>query len=256
VTRAHPAPRGAQLFHGPEGGVYYFADAGSAEGSDESPRGKGERPPEAGAPSQDRGEDPVRTDTGDRDPRDWSRRFSRRPAGQGIELQFQTVEEFHYVLKNSRYGLVSAGTNPSREEDRRLSEEEIKARHEALRKDLIEAGLCFTQVIGKYGEIEDSFLVMAHDIDRTDLVTLGEKYHQESVIFVDHNKNEMIYTSDAPGDDAPDTPKGTVIRGEGFNEIGPDQSDFYTEVTLESGETSRFSLEFDWDHPVPPQTNS
>lgn len=286
VTPKSPAPRGVKLFHGPRGGVYYLADD-AGDPADEKGKGTGDKGttgPERGTSGDagTRGEgggadqrggasgpsgskaDPLSHENlhpdemarGDPEDRYDTivKQFVRRPAGKGVQVMFSSADELHAVLQRTQYGLVSAGLNPSRPEERDQPPEFFKARHEHLRKALIGMGYCFTQVLGNYDGLEDSFLIMTHDADRDDVVRLGYMFDQESVIYVNKGKQEMIYTYDAVDkDDGSITPEGTVIPGEGYEEVELGATNFYTEVSLADGKKSRFSLNFDWDNAVAPE---
>lgn len=160
----------------------------------------------------------------------------RRAKGQGGEIQL-SKPEVNLLLTKGVVGMISAGKNPELEKD--FTDEQAKERHEKLRADLKEKGLMHTQVLGKYGEEEDSFLVFTPDVTRDELVELGAKYNQDSVIWSKGEENQMIYTT-GPN-------KGKYHPGKGFEEIGQKAKDFFTEFTGPKGEKSRFSLNFDFD---------
>ncbi len=161
----------------------------------------------------------------------------RKEPGKGGEISL-TKGEALLLLKKGVVGLVSAGINPEDAKDKGLDQKAIDARTNALKKDLIEKGLHFRQVLGKYGEEEDSFMVFTADITRDELVELGEKYNQDSVIFSDADKNEMIFTT---GEN-----KGKKYVGSGFEKLKNDAADFFTELTTPKGKL-KFSLNFNFD---------
>lgn len=174
------------------------------------------------------------------------RRFARHDEGMGGEISFKDPDEAKIVLDHGHYALISAGRNPGNPADANLSAEELKARSQKLHDDLIAKGYMFTPVIGKYGELEDSFLVMAHNPDDKDMIELAGKYNQESVIIVKEGMNKLIYT----GGDR----KGQAIMGEGYENVDEKSEDNYTEMALRYGsETApkkvRWTLRFDWEHP-------
>lgn len=255
VTPQHPAPRGVTLHRGPAGGVFYFGERGDAKpaggsgpqaGPPEtpSPRGRPNKPPAAGGSREEGGprKDLARSQS----------RFHRRPEGEGVEVEFHTIEELRTTLAETRFGLISAGRNPKREADE--PEETFVKRHEQLRADLAALGYVYTQVLGSYGEFEDSFRVMAHDADRDPLVELGRKYNQDSIIWTDRGTNHMIYTTDSTDDDGNPIAAGSYLKGEGFEEISLEEGDFFTEVYLKgSGANARFSLNFEWGDLHPPE---
>lgn len=183
----------------------------------------------------------------------FSQKYARRGPGEGVEITFDSADEFHTVLQNTTYGLVSAGSNPSLSGEKDLPPEFFTDRHEQLRKELVRLGYCFTEVLGNYDGFEDSFLVMTNDSGREDMITLGSMFGQESVIHGDHGKQEMIYTCDAVGSNTGKfIPAGTIVTGDGYAEVGQEETNYYTEVTFSDGSQYRFCLNFDWDNPVPP----
>jgi len=136
------------------------------------------------------------------------------------------------------YAFISAGVNPADEKDRGLDEKAVKARYDKLEKELVDKGYAYTRVKGHYGEAEDSFLVMAHEADRKHVIELGKKMNQDSVIYSEGGKHEMIYTT---GENA-----GKKHDGQGHQVI-PHAEDYYTEMTHPDGSTTRFSLNFNFD---------
>lgn len=183
-------------------------------------------------------------------------RFARKERGGHIAIE--SPEELEVILKDSKYSLVSAGANtkdtPAGRADAGKSKEFFKERHASLKDDLEKGGYQFTEVLGKYGAVEDSFLVMAHDANRKDMIALGEKYNQDSIIYAENGRQEMIYTTPSYFErELPygvvqrvPAPKGSAHVGERFQNIPSLQSDFYTQVKLGKGTVARFSLEFDF----------
>jgi len=64
---------------------------------------------------------------------------------------------------------------------KKLDKEENKLRNQQLEKDLVAANYGFKKIGGKYGNEENPFFVM--NMDRDDIIRLGKKYNQESVIY-------------------------------------------------------------------------
>ena len=254
VTPNHPAPRGMKLYHGDRGGVFYFGEKkGGAEGM-LAPKRPGPGAPGAPAKTGKPGTAPApgpRPTATSPAVSGTTKRFARQPKGKGLESEFRSIEELRTVLSSTKYALISAGRNPKREADE--PEETFVKRHEQLRADLATAGYVYTQVLGSYGDFEDSFLVMAHDADRDPMVELGKKYNQDSIIWCDHGTNHMIYTTDSTDDDGNPIAAGSYLKGSGYAEISQDEGDFFTEVHLAgSGENTRFSLNFEWGEMHPP----
>lgn len=158
--------------------------------------------------------------------------YRRRPPGQGFELPIASVGDLQKILRGTTYGLIGAGGRP----EENLSKKNIQKRLQQMKDDFTENGFVVTQAIGKYGELEDSFFVMCHDADRNEMIKFGMRYQQESVIFANKGKQEMIYTyGDKVGQ--------TMAEGEGFEWMPSDAEDYYTEVQAGSKKV-RFSLLF------------
>lgn len=141
-------------------------------------------------------------------------KYKRREKGKGESISLESEKELKIILSYGKFGHISAGRNPSSPEDAKLTDEQINKRTEELRKDLIDIGYVFTQVRGNYGGYEDSFLVMVYDAEEKDLIVLGEKYNQESIIYVNSGLNKMIYTTGKN--------KGKWYEGKGWSELPPD----------------------------------
>lgn len=156
-------------------------------------------------------------------------------AGRQIALSRHEVEQ---VLAAGLAGFVSAGRNPASHDDVLLSDQEIALRHEQLKRRLVEMGCKFVPVHGKYGAEEDSFLVMVPEVQRHELVALGREFNQDSVIYTEDGKNEMIFTT---GEHA-----GQAHVGQGWQPM-PEADDFYSEVRTADGRSFKFQLKFDFD---------
>lgn len=165
-------------------------------------------------------------------------KVKRQPAGKGKEIKL-THDEIKTVLQKMNVGVVSAGRNPKDQKDMAMTDAQIDARYGELKKDLVAKGYQFVEGEGKYeGLTEKSFIVMMPDADEKDVIELGKKYNQDSVIYSEKNTNKMIYTV---GENA-----GKFFKGEGFEEKSPDTSDFYTEVGLKDGKM-KFLMNFNFD---------
>jgi hypothetical protein len=176
---------------------------------------------------------------GDAEFSSYKQKVARKPQGQGGPVGL-TASDLTAALTKGRYAILSAGKNPNNAEDMQLSDEQIDQRSGALQQDLVQAGYMFTPAEGRYGgESEGSFLVMAHETETQDVVALGKKYNQDSVIVADKGQQQMIFTT---GENA-----GQAIVGEGFEAL-PEDSPEYTEIQTEDGQMVKFSLNFDWDH--------
>lgn len=160
--------------------------------------------------------------------------FRRRAPGDGKEKTIQKKEHLDLLLRESTYCMMSAGRNPKDPEDMKLSDAQIKQRYDNLLSDLKERGYVFSRCKGKYENPEKSIMVMAHDADRDDMMELGEKYKQDSIVFSEEGKGELIYTTGEK--------KGKAeMAGEGFEYV-PDADDFYTEMPLADGSVVKFTV--------------
>ncbi len=155
--------------------------------------------------------------------------------GRAVELNRDQITE---VLDKGTYALVSAGKNIKDAEDNALSDEQVKARYDQLEADLKASGYAYTRVAGHYGAKEDTFLVQVHEADRSEMIKLGEKYKQDSIIYTKDKQNEMIYTT------GPD--KGKKQSGEGYT-WQDNADDYYTVITHPDGAKSKFQLNFNFD---------
>jgi hypothetical protein len=79
---------------------------------------------------------------------------------------------------------------------------------------------------------------MAHEAETQEIVALGKKYNQDSIITADLGTQQMIFTT---GDNV-----GKAHVGSGFEPL-PDDSPEYTRIETEDGQSVKFSLNFDWN---------
>lgn len=157
--------------------------------------------------------------------------------GQGREVSLSS-DEVSTLLQSGKFALISAGRNPAHPQDRELPEEQVKARYNELRKELVDGGYAFSRVTGHYGAVEDSYLVMVHDADKDHMLKLGKKFNQDSVIHSEGGQHEMHYTT---GGNA-----GQHIKGEGLDKDADKAEDYYSEIKTSDGKTIKFSLNFDF----------
>ncbi len=165
-----------------------------------------------------------------------TQKVQRRKPGFGGEIKL-TKGESEELLKRGKYALISAGRNPNTEQ--KMSPYEERLRGFKLEEKLIDHGYTYTKVKGKYGNEEDSFLVMAHDADKNHIAKMGTEFNQDSVIYSEGGKHEMIYTT---GEKA-----GLRHKGEGHQLLSDNATDFYTEHTTKDGQKMKFALNFDFD---------
>ena len=211
IGRGKKPPKGVRVIRGRDGGNYYYAT------------GRSKKPKPTTTP---RIKNPVEA---------LLSKLKRRTAGKGNSIVFESEKELKTVLDNGVFGIVSAGKNPNNKEDMKLTELQIAERHIKLENELKQSGYLFTKMKGKYGQEEESFLVMVHDTSKNEIIKMGKKYNQDSVIFSEKGNNQLIYTT---GENA-----GKITQGQGWSKVSKEQADFYSEIQFNKGkETMRFSL--------------
>jgi hypothetical protein len=160
--------------------------------------------------------------------------FRRRAPGDGREKTIQKESHLFLLLKETTFCMMSAGRNPEDPEDMKMTDAQIENRHKDLLNDLKSKGYVFTSCKGKYVNPEESVMVMAHDADRDDMMSLGAKYKQDSIVFSSKGKGSLIYTTGKK--------KGQAeMSGEGY-EVVPNADDFYTKMPLANGKTIKFTI--------------
>jgi len=156
------------------------------------------------------------------------------------------------LLNNGGYAIISADRNPalpSSEFD--LTDEIIRERLGNLSNDLTNIYL-YANVLGMYDESrENSFLVILHntspDKERTTIYKLGEKYNQDSVIYVKQASpviQQLIYTTGPLN--------GTYVEGQGYKILSANVTDNYTSVHLCPNDVLTFTLNFDFEQMITP----
>lgn len=164
-------------------------------------------------------------------------KIMRRPSeGKQIELSANSIDT---LLKFGKIGIISAGKNPEDPKDMELTDTDIAKRDKALVKDLETMGFQYVKGMGKYGGLpEESYIFFIPEATKQEVSGLGTKYNQDSVIYTDEGKNEMIFTVGAN--------KGLAYKGKSFDRVGEKQDDFFTEVKT-AKKTYKFSLRFNFD---------
>jgi hypothetical protein len=156
----------------------------------------------------------------------------------------KTIE---YVLNNGGYAIISAGRNPAIWTDLSLSDEMIQRRTEHLIAD-IENTYIYSSMFGVYdGGNETSFLIILHNVLPTKelekFMKLGEKYNQDSIIYVKQakpTKQQLIYTTGQY--------QGKYVEGKGYEKLLLNVTDNYSRIQLCSNSTFQFTLNFDFNH--------
>lgn len=171
-------------------------------------------------------------------------KWRRQAPGKGFEAK-PTEQEAKDILEVGRFALISAGKNPNLEKD--ITPEQVAERHARLRERLVEEGFQFTQVEGKYGDEEDSFLVWVHDADREAANKIGTEFNQDSIIYGENGVYEMHYTT------GPMKGQVEVVEEPPADESttrwdGDTWDDVYTKIPLAGGGHYKFSINFQsWD---------
>jgi len=125
--------------------------------------------------------------------------------------------ELIYTISKGNYALISGGNN-----------------NEALRTELEELNYRITPATGNYGgRLEKMFLV--HDPEDEEIIGLGVKYLQNSIILGKAGKHRMLFTNGPK--------KGKSKIGKGWEEPR-DSGQHFTEVQTTDGKKFRFSLNF------------
>jgi len=159
--------------------------------------------------------------------------FKRKAPGEGVNKQIDTKEDLDLVLSHGNFAMISAGRNPNIPEDKDLTDDQINQRTQKMREQLISSGYVFTEGVGNYGGIEESFLVMVHDADDEELFNMGKEYNQDSVLFVDHGESKLVKTT---GENA----GNIIMEGSGHGYV-PEADDYYTAISAGS-ENIKFSM--------------
>jgi len=152
--------------------------------------------------------------------------FKRREPGKGGPQEISSQHDLDLILKQTTFCMLSAGRNTEIESDRKLSDVQINLRDKDLKDDLVKLGHVYTSARGKYGALEEGILVMAHEANLKEMVALGTKYNQDSVLFVSNGHSDLIQTTgDRKGE--------TNMSGDGHTYV-PKAEDFYTEMNVGS----------------------
>lgn len=117
---------------------------------------------------------------------------------------------------------------------------QIPGEHEGLKAHLESLKLPYEETTGKYGGVPERSIIV-HGPTREQLYHLGKKFGQESVLYSEGGKHEILYTN-GPNDTRHHKSNGT-------HEFSPTEpADNYTFVPSHKG---YLSLGFDWDQTHP-----
>jgi ppGpp synthetase/RelA/SpoT-type nucleotidyltranferase len=155
--------------------------------------------------------------------------------GKQVGLASKEVE---HVLKSGKYALISAGRNWRSSKELSMSPDspEFKKRTEELKKELISKGYSFTDAQGYSSGGEPAFLVMCHDAEREEMIELGRKFNQDSVVYGENGAQERHYTTGEL--------VGKVAVGKGYDENVKDNEE-HTRLKTSDGKELSFKLNFD-----------
>lgn len=153
------------------------------------------------------------------------------------------------LLNEGGYVIISADRNLILNIGEELFDNNmIENRFQNLTSD-VENIYAYSTVDGTYdGAEETSLIVLLHDEfpdeEREFFYQLGEKYHQDSIIYVKRNCpviQQLIYTTGPLN--------GTFVEGEGFEILSSTSTDNYSRVRLCSNASLTFTLNFNFDQP-------
>ena len=134
--------------------------------------------------------------------------------GEATDL---SCHELMHTLNHGKFALIAGGAN-----------------NEQLRTQLEGAGYRITQAVGSYGGSEE-LLFMVHDPNEKDMVTLAERYKQQSVVIANKGATRRIVTAGPY--------KGRTRAGRGWS-IAASREGNFTQIETSDGETVRFRLDF------------
>lgn len=133
------------------------------------------------------------------------------------EANDMSCHELIHTLNHGNFALIGGGP-----------------RIQQLRRDLDGAGYRVTPAMGSYGGSQEA-VFMVHDPNEKDILALGERYKQQSVIIANKGRTILVVTT-GPS-------KGHIRAGRGWS-VAAAQDVNFTQVETSDGETVRFRLEF------------
>lgn len=142
----------------------------------------------------------------------------------------------HITNENSTFGVMSAFRS-------NLSPEENKARHEELKNELRKNNLGYIEVEGAYrekqtGKMKDEASLFIPNVSRIQMISFGQKYDQDSVLYKDESAFQMIGTNKDTGIGKVmlefKTDKDTMTFNQGF------MKDFYSSLKKGSHAKRKF----------------
>ena len=159
------------------------------------------------------------------------------------------------LLNSGGYAIISAGQNPALLPREHNSTDGINQERLGNLSDDLTNIYLYSNVLGMYdGSKEDSFIVILHndspDQERTAIYQLGEKYYQESVIYVKQASpviQQLIYTTGPFS--------GTYVEGQGYKILSGNVTDNYSTVRLCPNDVLTFTLNFDFEQMITAPNN-
>jgi len=169
-----------------------------------------------------------------------------------------TKIDLEKTLSHGHYSLISAGRNPNDPKEAKMARDDefFHKRHEELRNELEKNGFYYTEVVGHYDGLENTFLVFHDDTELTPktqkslmvhhhdayelqsrrkvLEELAKKFNQNSVLHGNGGKNILVFTS---GEKA-----GQYCGGQGWNEA-PEATNYYTDIEWKNKKHTKFQLD-------------
>lgn len=161
--------------------------------------------------------------------------YRRRSQGEGFQCKIASQSDLTVILKSTTFALISAGRNPKDPVDKKMTDAQVDVRTNKLKKELMQSGYVITDTLGNYEGLEDSMMVMTHDANKKELMAFGARNKQDSIIFVENGKQDMIFTA------GPNAGKSDM-SGKGFEYV-PNADNYYTEIKVGSKKV-KFSLNF------------
>jgi hypothetical protein len=159
--------------------------------------------------------------------------YGKRGPGKGGARPITSKEDLEIMLKETTFVMISGGPNPNRLADKKKSPKFFEKRDSLLKKDLDKLGYIYTPCKGRYDADEESVFVMCHDANREELMKLGAKYNQDSILFVDKGESELLGTHG-------ETAGKRLMEGKG-HEFVPDADNYYSVIDV-GGEPVKFAM--------------
>lgn len=172
--------------------------------------------------------------------------LERGRLGEGYAIEITSKDELEAILKFSQIVLISPEENPE-SAGACFNTESV---HAQIQTDLQKKGFKYTPIQGRYkGKEENSYMVyvpnrklnnIVQSLDHPDLkelVDLGKKYQQDSILYSSWGRQFYYYTHGEKID--------SLQYGEGFSFFEQEPSDCYSEVFFSDGQKTIFRLNID-----------